>query len=82
MGVFLRNFVELLVIALTVLILGRVLISWVDAGGRSQLSRFLFQATEPILAPVRRVLPSTGMIDLSPMIVILILTFIASAFRG
>ena len=82
MGLFLRNFVEFLVLALTVLILGRVLISWVDAGGRSQLSRFLIQATEPILAPVRKVLPSTGMIDLSPMIVILILTFIASAFRA
>ncbi len=82
MGLFLRNFVELLVLALTVLILGRVLISWVDSGGRSAVSRFLFQATEPILAPVRKILPSTGMIDLSPMIVILILTFIASAFRG
>ena len=79
---FVRNFVQFFVLALWVLMLGRVLISWVDSTGRSQVSRFLFQVTEPILAPVRRILPSTGMIDLSPMIVILILSFIASAFRA
>ena len=77
----LRSMLELFVLALTLLILGRVLISWVDASGRSQLSRFLYQATEPILAPVRRVLPSMGMLDLSPMIVIIVLTVILEAFR-
>ena len=79
---FVRNFVELLVIALTVLILGRILISWVDPTRRSQVSNFLFQVTEPILAPVRRVLPQTGMIDFSPMIVILILSVILQMFRA
>ena len=82
MGLFFRNFIELFAIALTVLIFGRVLISWVDPTGRGQVARFLFQATEPILAPVRRLLPSTGMIDLSPMILILLLTFIMQAVRG
>ena len=78
---FIRNFVELLALALTILILGRVLISWVDQGGRSQLANFLFQTTEPILAPIRRILPNTGMIDLSPMIVILLLSLVLQAFR-
>ncbi len=76
-----RSILELFLLALTLLILGRVLISWVDASGRSQLSRFLYQATEPILAPVRRVLPPMGMLDLSPMIVIIVLTVILEAFR-
>ena len=79
---FLRNFLELLVIALTVLILGRILVSWVDPTRRSQLSSFLYQVTEPILAPVRRVLPQTGMIDFSPMIVILILSVLLQMFRA
>jgi YggT family protein len=79
---FVRNFVELLVIALTVLILGRILISWVDPTRRSQVSSFLYQVTEPILAPVRRVLPQTGMIDFSPMIVILILSVLLQMFRA
>jgi YggT family protein len=41
---------------------------------------FLFQATEPILAPVRRMLPQTGMIDWSGFIVLIILGFLWRAF--
>jgi YggT family protein len=75
-GFFLGNLIQLALIAFTVLILGRVLISWVDPGGRSQLGVFLHQTTEPILAPVRRALPATGAIDISPMIVLIILTLL------
>ena len=78
---FLRNFVEFFALALSVLILGRVLFSWIDTGGRSQVSAFLFQATEPILAPIRRMLPATGMLDLSPMIVLIVLSFVVQALR-
>jgi YggT family protein len=81
MPLVLRNFLELFVVVITLLIFGRVLLSWVDTTGRSRLSVFLFQATEPILAPVRRLLPPTGMLDLSPMIVIIVLTFLLEAFR-
>jgi YggT family protein len=70
---FLRNFVELLLLALFVLVFARVLISWVDPLGRNQASSFIIQTTEPILAPVRRMLPQTGMIDFSATIVLLIL---------
>lgn len=73
MEAFVRNFFELLFMALWFLILGRVLVSWVDPMGRNQLSAFLIQTTEPILAPVRRALPRSGMIDFSPLIVLLIL---------
>ena len=76
-----RSFVEIFALALTVLIFGRILISWFDASGRTQLARLLYQATEPILAPVRRLLPRTGMLDLSPMIVIVLLSLILQAFR-
>lgn len=70
---FLRNFFQLLLLALFVLILARVLLSYVDPRGRSQPASFIIQTTEPILAPVRRVLPPTGMIDFSPMIVMFVL---------
>lgn len=33
----------------------------------------LFRATEPIIEPIRRVMPGNGMLDLSPMIAILVL---------
>ena len=74
MGFFLANLIQIALLALTGLILGRVLLSWFDPAGRSQLGSFLYQATEPILAPVRRALPATGAIDLSPMIVLIVLT--------
>jgi YggT family protein len=72
-GAFIRNFLLFLVLALWVLILARVLLSWVDPGGRGRVSAFIIQMTEPILAPVRRALPRTGMFDLSPMIVLIVL---------
>jgi YggT family protein len=70
---FLLNFARFLLLALEVLVLGRVLVSWVDPMGRGQLARFLIDATEPILGPVRRMLPRTGMIDWSPLIVLLVI---------
>lgn len=73
MELFLRNFVQLFLIALIVLVFARVLITWVDPMGRNQASAFIIQTTEPILAPVRRMLPQTGMIDFSATIVLLIL---------
>jgi YggT family protein len=72
-GSFLANFIQFLIMALWALVLGRMLMSWVDPQGRNQISSFLFQATEPILAPVRRVLPQTGMIDWSGFIVLIVL---------
>jgi YggT family protein len=79
-GLFLRNLVEIALAAGTLLVLGRVLISWVDPIGRTQLGSFLISTTEPILAPVRRILPSTGMIDLSPLIVLIVLTTLLRLF--
>lgn len=70
---FVANFLQILLFTLWLLVLGRVLVSWVDPTGRNQLSSFLYQTTEPILAPVRRLLPQTGMFDLSPLIVGLVL---------
>ena len=70
---FLRNFLQLLLLALFVLILARVLLSYIDPRGHSQPALFIIQTTEPILAPIRRALPPTGMIDFSPMIVMFVL---------
>ncbi len=37
---------------------------------------------EPVLAPVRRIMPATGMIDLSPMVLIIVLTIIQIVFKN
>jgi YggT family protein len=75
------SFIQLLVTVLWVLVLGRVIVSWVDPMGRNQLSSWLIQATEPMLAPIRRLLPQTGMIDFSPLILMLVLGFLVSALH-
>jgi YggT family protein len=67
------TFVRLLSLVLTVLILGRVVVSWTNPTGGGGLTAFLYQATEPILAPIRRVIPPTAGIDWAPMIAILLL---------
>ncbi|AYD02828.1 YggT family protein [Neorhizobium sp. NCHU2750] len=42
------------------------------------IGRFLYNVTEPVLAPLRRVLPNLGGIDISPIIVLLIIFFLRS----
>ena len=77
---FLLNFVQFLLIAVWILVLGRLLMSWIDPGGRNQVSTFLIQATEPLLGPVRRALPTTGAIDWSGLVVLIVLGFLWRAF--
>lgn len=68
--------VNIAVIILTIIIFARVVVSWITVGGSSgnnPFVAFIYQISEPILAPIRRILPRTGMIDLSPMVALLIL---------
>jgi YggT family protein len=77
---FFLTFVQFLLVALWAMVLGRMLMSWVDPTGRNQLSAFLIQATEPMLAPVRRMLPPSGMIDWSGLVVLLVLGVLIRVF--
>lgn len=73
MTAMLVNFIQLLAFVLWLLLIARVLMSWTNPRGGGGLVAFIYQATEPILAPIRRVLPSTGGIDWSPLVAMLIL---------
>jgi YggT family protein len=42
------------------------------------IGRFLYNVTEPVLAPIRRIMPNLGGIDISPIIVLLIIFFLRS----
>jgi YggT family protein len=77
---FLFTFVQFLLVVLWALVLGRMLMSWVDPTGRNQVSVFLIQATEPLLSPVRRLLPASGSIDWSGFVVLIVLGFLWRAF--
>ena len=61
------------------IIIGRAVISWVNADPSNPIVRFLYEATEPVLSRIRRLLPmSMGGIDFSPMILILGIMFLQS----
>jgi YggT family protein len=54
-------------------IFGRIILSWFPVSPGSpvaSISSVLYSITEPVLGPIRNVLPSLGMFDLSPMVVI------------
>ncbi len=70
---FLRVFVQLLVTALFIVVTGRILISWVNPRFEGPVARFLYDTTEPLLAPIRRILPQSGMMDFSPMVLGMVL---------
>ena len=63
-------------IILHVAILGRVIISWLPISSEHPISVILHQVTEPILGPIRRVLPKLGMLDFSPIVAILLIVVI------
>jgi len=67
------NFLELLVSALMLLVLARVVVSWLAPSGGGGLVAFIYQVTEPILAPIRRVVPASGGLDWAPLIAMLVL---------
>ncbi len=73
MNGFLSTFFQLLIHILFLSIFARIILSWIDQTGSSRLSQILHEITEPILMPIRRIMPNTGMFDLSPMVAIILL---------
>ena len=78
MNSLLEPFINLFITALILAIFGRVIMSWISPKGTDGLSLMLHQITEPILAPLRKVIPSLGMFDLTPMIALILLNLIRS----
>ncbi len=64
---------RLFLYALIVAIFLRAILSWFPLDPRAPYYQFLIRVTEPLLEPVRRLLPRLGAIDLSPMVVLLLL---------
>lgn len=67
----------LLTIYLYILI-ARAIISWVNPDPYNPIVNFLYRSTEPVLSRVRRVLPDTGGLDLSPIVVLVAIYFLQS----
>jgi YggT family protein len=57
-------------------ILARVLMSWFNPSSNNPIVDGIYRLTEPVLAPIRRLLPPMGGFDLSPLVVFFILMFL------
>ena len=71
---FIRILCEVLVFAIVI----RALLSWVSHDPYNPIMRILYEITEPALAPLRRIVPRIGMLDITPFIAIIVLQAIAS----
>ncbi len=58
-----------------------VIFSWIQPGSYNPLSLVLHQITEPLMAPVRRIVPAAGGIDWAPMVVLLLLYLLRILFN-
>jgi len=75
----LRTVVDLIFQIYILILVARVLITWVNPDPYNAIVRFLSNAADPLLNRVRRVVPlQIGGLDLSPIVVIIGLQFIAS----
>ena len=62
-------------------LLAMIILSWVAGGSRHPAIYLLHQITEPVMAPVRKVLPSMGGLDFSPILVFILINIIQIALR-
>ena len=65
-----------------ILIIARVVFSWGQVSYLNRVMRFLFNITEPLLGPLRRMLPPLGWIDISPLAATLIILLLRAAVQG
>jgi YggT family protein len=77
---YLITFLGILLQILWIAILIRVLLSWFPVDPSNPIIRVIYEITEPVLAPFRRVIPRIGMLDLSPLAALMLLGFIGAQF--
>jgi YggT family protein len=76
--VYLISFLYILLQVLLVAILVRVVLTWFPVDPSNPIIRLIYEVTEPVLAPFRRVIPRIGMFDLSPIAAMLVIQVILS----
>ena len=84
-GYFLKAVAELLHLILNFfiwLMIARAILSWVNPDPNNAIVRFLHSSTDPLINKVRGRIPPLGMVDLSPLVILLVLFFLDSFLVG
>jgi len=74
---FLFVFIRTLCQVLTFAIVFRAILSWFSPRPTNILAVILYRVTEPILAPLRRIIPRAGMFDFTPLVAIILLQLVS-----
>jgi YggT family protein len=77
----LTQLINIVANVLTILVFVWVIASWILAPGHP-VREALDRVVEPLLAPIRRILPATGPIDFSPMVLIILIALVAQILTG
>jgi YggT family protein len=64
------------------LIFIRIIFSWGMVSYGNRLMRFLVRATDPLLVPLRRIIPPLGMMDISPIVAFILIWLFKRAVEG
>ena len=84
-GYFLKAVADILHIVLNFfiwLMIARAILSWVNPDPNNAIVRFLHSSTDPLINKVRGRIPPLGMVDLSPIVILLVLFFLDSFLVG
>jgi uncharacterized protein YggT (Ycf19 family) len=79
---FLYDLIGFIEIVLTVLIIARIAVSWIGLSPWHPVVRWLRIIVDPILAPFRRILPTFGGIDFSPILALVVINILAQLLQG
>lgn len=71
-------FFDLLVNLFFIVLLARVLLPLFGIKPYNPVMEWIYRFTEPVLAPIRSILPQRGMVDFSPMVAMIILAIVQS----
>jgi YggT family protein len=79
---FLFSLLSYILTAMQIAIIARALFSWFDPTGRTPIGQFLLKVTDPIIVPIRRLLPSAGFVDFSPIVALIAILVLQRLLAG
>jgi YggT family protein len=78
LGFLLNGLLSIYLLLITI----RIVFSWGGVSYTNRVMKFLVDATEPLLGPLRRMIPPLGWVDISPLVAILIIWLFQAAVAG
>jgi YggT family protein len=79
---FIFSLLYYILTAMQIAIIARALFSWFDPTGRTPIGKILLRVTDPIIVPIRRLLPSAGFVDFSPIVALIAILVLQRLLAG